>query len=96
MKGLSLLLVNKVYQLDYDIVYDKYDSVKILVFPDTGFDNIVVEHYGKCIKIEVYDTDIGFKGYAYICLKHKVKSVEYKVKNGILTVKVKYKRFLLF
>lgn len=96
MRSLTLILVNKTYQLHYDIIYDRLNSAKILVFPETGFDEVNISYNDKYLRIMTIDYDSNFNGYAYICLKHKIKKVEYSVKNGIIVLNIKYKRFLLF
>jgi hypothetical protein len=92
VRGASLLY-KRVFQLDYDIVHDGVFHSRILIIPGLGFDHVYIDVVDRGLRVRTVDDEYGFEGYVYIPLKHRVKRVEYRVRNGVITVKVRYKRF---
>jgi len=90
--GLSTLY-NSV-ELNYDIVCEKYSGSRILVFVDGEFDDVDVsfKHNTVFVRVREDDRDINVVN---IKLKRRIKRVAYKIKNGVLTIDVKYKLFPL-
>jgi len=79
---------------DYDIVCERYSSSRILVFLEGEFDGVDVSFKHNTVFVKVREDDCIISA-VNIKLKRRIKRIAYKIKNGILTIDVKYKLFPL-
>jgi len=79
-------------ELNYDIVCEKYSGSRILVFLEGGFDDVDVSFKRNIVFVKVRE-DSRVINAVDIKLKRRIKRIAYKIKNGILTIDVKYKLF---
>jgi len=78
--------------LNYDIVCEKYSGSRILVFLEGVFDDVDVSFKRNTVFVNVREDSRIIKA-VNIKLKRRIKCVAYKIKNGVLTIDVKYKLF---
>ena len=96
MEGLSPI-IRWTRTFPYEIVERRFRSAKILVFLD-GFDGekIHINSRDKSLYIYGYNEDDNEACYLKIRLWFKIKKINYRHKNGILTINASGKRFWLF
>ncbi|MET1160638.1 MAG: hypothetical protein ABWW65_06730 [Thermoprotei archaeon] len=92
--SLSLLRYN-ISLLTYDVVYRKWNRVRILVFIDGHVDEISIKASGK--NITVYALNSETKEYAklLIPINFRIKKYKYIMKNGVLVIDV-FRKILPF
>jgi len=84
------VLYDHSYRVTYDIVYEKYLSSKIIVVVDGAHDDVEVSFSRNSVYVRIYSDEESSPACIRIQLKRSIKSLSYKVKNGILTISVKH------
>ncbi len=90
------LIHNKYTPLNYDIVEKTWRRVRIIVFIDGDIDDLSIEASGEKLVIKTFNHEFLETGYAIIRVGFKINRYEYRLVNGVLTIEVYGKRFLLF
>ncbi len=91
----SLTLTDiKVKPLTYDIVEEKWRSARILVYLEGYVEEITIRTNKNKLYIIIVDRN-SYQTYTFIIrLWFRIKNVDYRVKNGVMTIDVDGKRFL--
>ncbi len=78
----------------FEIVEKGFSKARIIVYIEDAADSFHVSFRGK--DVYVYGMDGPKSYYARIKLWFKVKKIQYRVKNGVLTIDARGRRFLVF
>lgn len=91
MNSPYLLINNCDSTLDYDVIEEKIFSVKIIVYLDTDFDELLIEYRDNELYITTYSYSCFERKNLYLRLRRRIKSIKHVVKNGILTLDISFK-----
>lgn len=87
------LVYRKTLPLTYDIVVERWNSTRILIYLDGANDEVSINYRDRELYIIVTDRETLETRYLHMKLWFKIKHIEYRLKNGIMTLDIKGKRF---